>query len=164
MLSGPLRRPGLIEAMIENFRFHGLHRLHRDSLTSGQLHGMEATSARMAARDRFGAMRDPGPSPLQRYIRSSTDGVSSAQIAWMLTSLIESACDPQNYEPNLALVLDIADMINAKKGNALVAPRGVTVCRHVRQESFMLITSADLAKPQWQLSTTSTIVTQTSHS
>ncbi|KAI9811025.1 MAG: hypothetical protein M1832_001079 [Thelocarpon impressellum] len=52
----------------------------------------------MAARDRFGAFGDAGPSPLQRYI--------------------QSACDPQNYEPNLALDLEIADLINSKKGNA----------------------------------------------
>ncbi|KAI9680854.1 MAG: hypothetical protein M1817_004294 [Caeruleum heppii] len=59
---------------------------------------MEAASARMAARDRFGSLGDPGPSPLQRYI--------------------QSACDPTNYEPNLALNLEIADLINSKKGNA----------------------------------------------
>jgi hypothetical protein len=29
-----------------------------------------------------------------------------------------NACDPQNFEPNLALNLEIADLINAKKGNA----------------------------------------------
>ncbi|KAI9725050.1 MAG: hypothetical protein M1812_000326 [Candelaria pacifica] len=52
----------------------------------------------MAARDRFGALGEPGPSTLQRYI--------------------QSACDPQNFEPNLALDLEIADLINSKKGNA----------------------------------------------
>ncbi|KAJ5774470.1 hypothetical protein N7457_009366 [Penicillium paradoxum] len=52
----------------------------------------------MAARDRFGAYADPGSSPLQRAIRR--------------------ACDPQNYEPNLALNLEVADLINSKKGNA----------------------------------------------
>ena len=31
---------------------------------------------------------------------------------------VENAVDPQNYEPNLALNLEIADVINAKKGNA----------------------------------------------
>ena len=31
-----------------------------------------------------------------------------------------NACDPQNFEPNLALNLEISDMINAKKGNACV--------------------------------------------
>ncbi|RDL32610.1 putative vhs-containing protein [Venustampulla echinocandica] len=59
---------------------------------------MEAVSARMAARDRFGAMGDPGPSHLQRYI--------------------QQACSPENFEPNLALNLEISDLINSKKGNA----------------------------------------------
>ncbi|KXG47109.1 uncharacterized protein PGRI_038550 [Penicillium griseofulvum] len=52
----------------------------------------------MAARDRFGAYPDPAATPLQRAIRN--------------------ACDPQNYEPNLALNLEVADLINSKKGNA----------------------------------------------
>ncbi|OGE58153.1 hypothetical protein PENARI_c001G07461 [Penicillium arizonense] len=52
----------------------------------------------MAARDRFGAYPEPGFTPLQRAIRN--------------------ACDPQNYEPNLALNLEVADLINSKKGNA----------------------------------------------
>ncbi|KAJ5408508.1 hypothetical protein N7509_002391 [Penicillium cosmopolitanum] len=52
----------------------------------------------MAARDRFGVYAEPGLSPLQRAIRN--------------------ACDPQNYEPNLALNLEVADLINSKKGNA----------------------------------------------
>ncbi|KAG9246006.1 VHS domain-containing protein [Calycina marina] len=60
---------------------------------------MEAASARMAARDRFGGtMGDPGPSTLQRYI--------------------QQACSPENFEPNLALNLEISDLINSKKGNA----------------------------------------------
>lgn len=33
-----------------------------------------------------------------------------------------NACDPQNYEPNLALNLEVADLINSKKGNASVPP------------------------------------------
>ncbi|KAJ9201866.1 hypothetical protein DTO164E3_3304 [Paecilomyces variotii] len=52
----------------------------------------------MAARDRFGAYAEPGLSPLQRAIHN--------------------ACDPANYEPNLALNLEVADLINSKKGNA----------------------------------------------
>jgi hypothetical protein len=59
---------------------------------------MEAASARMAARDRFGAMGDPGPSTLQRYI--------------------QQACSPENFEPNLAMNIEIAELINSKKGNA----------------------------------------------
>ncbi|KAA8566701.1 hypothetical protein EYC84_009234 [Monilinia fructicola] len=43
-------------------------------------------------------MGDPGPSPLQRYI--------------------QQACSPENYEPNLAMNLEISDLINSKKGNA----------------------------------------------
>lgn len=52
----------------------------------------------MAARERYGAWAEPATTPLQRYIMN--------------------ACDPQNFEPNLALNLEIVDMINAKKGNA----------------------------------------------
>ncbi|KAK2813088.1 hypothetical protein FQN50_000765 [Emmonsiellopsis sp. PD_5] len=52
----------------------------------------------MAARDRFGAYAEPAQSTLQRYIHN--------------------ACDPQNFEPNLALNLEVADLINSKKGNA----------------------------------------------
>lgn len=60
---------------------------------------MEAASARMATRDRFGAFNDPvATTQLQRFILN--------------------ACDPSNYEPNLALNLEIADLINSKKGNA----------------------------------------------
>lgn len=57
---------------------------------------MEAASARFAARDRWGER--PAPSQLQRFI--------------------QAACSPDNYEPNLALNLEIADLINAKKGSA----------------------------------------------
>ncbi|KAL8711788.1 MAG: hypothetical protein Q9225_007061 [Loekoesia sp. 1 TL-2023] len=59
---------------------------------------MEAASARYATRDRFGAWGEPAMTPLQRYI--------------------QNAVDPQNFEPNLALNLEISDIINSKKGNA----------------------------------------------
>ncbi|KAL2268472.1 hypothetical protein VTJ83DRAFT_3318 [Remersonia thermophila] len=59
---------------------------------------MEAASARYAARDRWADMGAPAQSQLQRYI--------------------QAACSPENYEPNLALNLEIADLINAKKGSA----------------------------------------------
>lgn len=59
---------------------------------------MEAASARYAARDRFAHPMEPAATPLQRYI--------------------QNACSPENYEPNLALCLEIADLINAKKGSA----------------------------------------------
>jgi ADP-ribosylation factor-binding protein GGA len=59
---------------------------------------MEAASARFAARDRWGeSMGYAAPSQLQRFI--------------------QSACSPENYEPNLALNLEIADLINSKKGS-----------------------------------------------
>ncbi|KAK7203312.1 VHS domain-containing protein [Myxozyma melibiosi] len=35
-----------------------------------------------------------------------------------LSRLIDRACDPSNLEPNLALNLEIADLINEKKGNS----------------------------------------------
>jgi ADP-ribosylation factor-binding protein GGA len=59
---------------------------------------MEASSARYAARDRWSELAFPAPSQLQRFI--------------------QSACSPENYEPNLALNLEIADLINSKKGTA----------------------------------------------
>ena len=59
---------------------------------------MEAASARYATRDRFAFPTEPAATPLQRYI--------------------QNACSPENFEPNLALCLEIADLINAKKGNA----------------------------------------------
>ncbi|KAF5528877.1 ADP-ribosylation factor-binding protein, partial [Fusarium napiforme] len=61
---------------------------------------MEAASARAAARDRWGDLPSSGrtPSQLQRFI--------------------QAACSPENYEPNLALNLEIADLINSKKGTA----------------------------------------------
>ena len=59
---------------------------------------MEAASARYAARDRFAYPTEPAATPLQRYI--------------------QNACSPENFEPNLALALDIAELINAKKGNS----------------------------------------------
>ena len=59
---------------------------------------MEAASARYAARDRFAFPTEAPATPLQRYI--------------------QNACSPENFEPNLALCLEIADLINAKKGSA----------------------------------------------
>ncbi|KAI1122271.1 ADP-ribosylation factor-binding protein GGA2 [Nemania abortiva] len=59
---------------------------------------MEAASARAAARDRWGDMGYPRPSQLQRFIAS--------------------ACSPENFEPNLALNLEIADLVNSRKGTA----------------------------------------------
>ncbi|KAK4160120.1 VHS domain-containing protein [Cladorrhinum sp. PSN259] len=58
---------------------------------------MEAAAARYAARDRWGDSGHPAPSQLLRFI--------------------QAACSPENYEPNLALNLEISDLINAKKGS-----------------------------------------------
>ncbi|KAG5984869.1 hypothetical protein E4U55_002797 [Claviceps digitariae] len=58
---------------------------------------MEAASARAAARDRWSEFGH-APSQLQRFI--------------------QGACSPENYEPNLALCLEIADLVNSKKGSA----------------------------------------------
>jgi hypothetical protein len=45
----------------------------------------------------------------------------------MLTLVLKvNACDPQNFEPNLALNLEIADLINSKKGNAYVNSEDLT--------------------------------------
>lgn len=62
------------------------------------LTNMEAASARYAARDRFAYPPEPASTPLQRYI--------------------QQACSPENFEPNLALCLEVADLINAKTGGA----------------------------------------------
>ncbi|KUI58228.1 hypothetical protein VP1G_05535 [Cytospora mali] len=59
---------------------------------------MEAASARAAARDQWAGYGGHAPSQLQRFI--------------------QAACSPENYEPNLALNLEIADLINSKKGTA----------------------------------------------
>ncbi|KAF2219952.1 VHS domain-containing protein [Elsinoe ampelina] len=76
--------------------------------------GQEAASARYAARDRFSFPGEPAQSPLQRYI--------------------QNACDPQNFEPNLALCLEIADLINSKKGNA---PReaAITIVNYINHRN-----------------------------
>jgi hypothetical protein len=65
---------------------------------------MEAASARHATRDRFAYPTEPAATPLQRYI--------------------QNACSPENFEPNLALSLEITDLINAKQG---AAPREAAV-------------------------------------
>lgn len=74
----------------------------------------------MAARDRFGAYADPSLSPLQRAIRMSPcyNFQAWTWVLRLLTTTIDNACDPANYEPNLALNLEVVDLINSKKGNA----------------------------------------------
>lgn len=75
---------------------------------------MEAASARAAARDRWADFGRPSPSQLQRFI--------------------QNACSPQNLEPNLALCLEIADLINSKKGTA---PReaAITIVNYVNHRN-----------------------------
>lgn len=75
---------------------------------------MEAASARMAARDRYGGWGEAPTSQLQRFILN--------------------ACDPQNFEPNLALNLEISDLINTKKGTA---PReaAVTIVHYINHRN-----------------------------
>ncbi|KAI5361534.1 Putative VHS domain, GAT domain, clathrin adaptor, appendage, Ig-like subdomain superfamily [Septoria linicola] len=75
---------------------------------------MEAASARYAARDRFAYPTEPAATPLQRYI--------------------QQACSPENFEPNLALCLEIADLVNAKKGGA---PReaAVDICKYINHRN-----------------------------
>lgn len=81
----------------------------------------------MAARDRFGGFSEPATTPLQRYI--------------------QNACDPQNFEPNLALDLEISDLINAKKGTA---PReaAIAIVTHINNRnpniSMLALTLLDI--------------------
>ena len=76
---------------------------------------MEAASARYATRDRFGAFGEPAQTQLQRFIRKGNLSPSNEHYA---KNCLENAVDPQNFEANLALDLEIADLINSKKGNA----------------------------------------------
>jgi len=71
---------------------------------------MEATSVRMADSARMGqgvGWQPASLTPLQRYIRNT--------------------CDPQNYEPNLALNMEIVDLINSKGVSAYVTTIGFVV-------------------------------------
>lgn len=83
---------------------------------------MEATSVRMADSARMGqggvGWQPPSLTPLQRYIRN--------------------ACDPQNYEPNLALNMEIVDLINSKGASAYVI---TLVTRKVLSDTSVLQTS-----------------------
>lgn len=73
----------------------------------------------MAARDRFGVYAEPGASPLQRAVREFNAEMNVIRMIRTDAQLSAgNACDPQNYEPNLALNLEVADLINSKKGNA----------------------------------------------
>ena len=78
----------------------------------------------MAARDRFGGVyADLGLTPLQRAIRTSGQfpGAGhklSGTLANHRCVSPGNACDISHYEPNLALNLEVADLVNSKKGNA----------------------------------------------
>jgi hypothetical protein len=74
---------------------------------------LEAASVRMATRDRYGGFGEPASTPLQRYIRPRPPPCAPPAL-----TPVGNACNPQNFEPNLALNLEISDMINAKKGTA----------------------------------------------
>jgi hypothetical protein len=76
---------------------------------------MEAASARMAARDRYGGWGEAPTSQLQRFICTS---LFRAVIVCTDSCRLVNACDPQNFEPNLALNLEISDLINTKKGSS----------------------------------------------
>jgi ADP-ribosylation factor-binding protein GGA len=78
---------------------------------------MEAASARMAARDRYGAFGEAPSSPLQRFISMICYVVAGYKQLLIYHQSVQ-ACDPQNFEPNLALNLEISDLINSKKGSA----------------------------------------------
>jgi hypothetical protein len=58
--------------------------------------------------------RLPALSSSASYVR----GLDSWTRRALTFALVVNACDPQNFEPNLALNLEIADLINAKKGSA----------------------------------------------
>lgn len=92
------------------------------SSTASSLTAMEAASARYAARDRFGSFGEPAQTPLQRYIRMYD--IPKHLSRGMSNVVTENAVDPQNFEPNLGLCLEIADLINSKKGNAYVSKTG----------------------------------------
>lgn len=75
---------------------------------------MEAASYR-AARDRWSGYGEAPQTPLQRFI-----SMDNQVVYWRVVLIVRivNACDPQNFEPNLAVNLEIVDMINSKKGNA----------------------------------------------
>ncbi len=78
---------------------------------------MEAASARMAARDRYGAFGEAPTSQLQRFICTCNLHISPQQSTDTFLYSCKHAT-PQNFEPNLALNLEISDLINSKKGSA----------------------------------------------
>ena len=66
------------------------------------------------------------PRPLRRIWRSAdlaaaalhTYGLGGRRLGELQADCVTvQACDPQNFEPNLALNLEITDLINSKKGS-----------------------------------------------
>lgn len=51
---------------------------------------------------------------------SKSGDPGSVPITEILTDCLNegNACDPLNFEPNLALNIEVAELINTKKGNA----------------------------------------------
>lgn len=67
------------------------------------------------------------PRPLRRVWRGAHEPAATLHTyehgnwrggAWWTDGATVQACDPQNFEPNLALNLEITDLINQKKGSA----------------------------------------------
>lgn len=59
--------------------------------------------------------------PLESQLNHNYNDTSVCQAREMgalADTYAENAVDPQNFEPNLALDLEIADLINSKKANA----------------------------------------------
>lgn len=75
----------------------------------------------MAARDRYGGWGEAPTSQLQRFICTQGGHASGTRLTYIV-----NACDPQNFEPNLALNLEISDLINTKKGSAYVTQLDTT--------------------------------------
>ncbi|PNS21327.1 hypothetical protein CAC42_1106 [Sphaceloma murrayae] len=110
----PWRQPDLHHLPLNSFLALDFSILYFERALHSYLPNLEAASARYAARDRFSFPGETAQSPLQRYI--------------------QNACDPQNFEPNLALCLEIADLVNSKKGNA---PReaAITIVNYINHRN-----------------------------
>ncbi len=62
-----------------------------------------------------------GNPPTVRFSATSVRSRPKTRECTLLNETIDNACDPQNMEPNLALNLEVSDLINSKKGNACVS-------------------------------------------
>lgn len=59
-----------------------------------------------------------GPSQLRHHCSVTFVSRFAASTTYKAYPFAGNACDPQNFEPNLALNLEIVDVINAKKAGA----------------------------------------------